>query len=597
MDVQYSETRRMPGVSTGAESVQSLYSRYRRDGLIVNRRYQRKLVWTEEEKILFVDSIFSDLPVPLILVAESTQDELEVVDGMQRLDAIMSFIENRIAWRDAYFDLGTVADAKALLDAGKLEQREPVLNREQCLDFVNYQLPMTTYRGSSEEEIDEVFRRINSYGKSLSRQELRQAGVSTRLAALVRKISATVRGDQSVSDRLELGAMSQISITSRNLDYGISVNDVYWVEQGILRPLQVRESADEELIADLILGLALDELPPSRSELLDEYYGLAGDEGRSVEVDQAIGVHGEDALQGRFFTVFEAIRRVVRASDKRFADLLMEESSGRLARYYQVVFLAFARLMIDESRELLDVEGLARALDGLGTSQIDIQTGGRWSAEKKRLARDAVKGVAEQYFGETNSLQDPAANSWVMRFEALLRNAGVEQSQVEFKQGLLSLGATREPQADLIERIANTLTAMANMGPNSSGYVVLGVADRDEDGGRIVELDGIEVAHVGPCQVVGLDREATLQSLSMDEYFQQIRSQLHAVISDEDFGREVIGRSRLVRYRDLSCLVLEAPSLGQPVAQGDSFYERSGSNTMPVPVPEFTRIFARFGGS
>ena len=42
---------------------------YYDDSLIVNRRYQRKLVWTLEEKQLFIDSIINKYPTPSIILS------------------------------------------------------------------------------------------------------------------------------------------------------------------------------------------------------------------------------------------------------------------------------------------------------------------------------------------------------------------------------------------------------------------------------------------------------------------------------------------------------------------------------------------------
>ncbi|MBQ1112928.1 DUF262 domain-containing protein [Streptomyces sp. C3-3] len=70
----------------------------------MNRRYQRKLVWTVEEKCDLIDSILSDLPIPLILVAEISGEggtSYELIDGMQRLNAIFSFIENERRYTSA----------------------------------------------------------------------------------------------------------------------------------------------------------------------------------------------------------------------------------------------------------------------------------------------------------------------------------------------------------------------------------------------------------------------------------------------------------------------------------------------------------------
>ena len=83
-----------------SQSVEQIYENYIKGKYIINRRYQRKLVWTIEEKRKLIDSIQNSLPIPLVLVAESsvvdkyTDKCYEIIDGLQRIDAIVSFIEN-----------------------------------------------------------------------------------------------------------------------------------------------------------------------------------------------------------------------------------------------------------------------------------------------------------------------------------------------------------------------------------------------------------------------------------------------------------------------------------------------------------------------
>ncbi|WP_082880090.1 DUF262 domain-containing protein [Methylomonas methanica] len=71
-------------LSIKGESIQSLYGAYLSKTFLVNRRYQRKLVWTIEEKRSFIDSIINGYPVPLVLLAEVTAERgknLEIIDG------------------------------------------------------------------------------------------------------------------------------------------------------------------------------------------------------------------------------------------------------------------------------------------------------------------------------------------------------------------------------------------------------------------------------------------------------------------------------------------------------------------------------------
>lgn len=55
-------------------------------------------MWSGEEKARLIDSILKGYPIPLILFAEITGSNgiiyYEVLDGMQRLNAIVGFLEN-----------------------------------------------------------------------------------------------------------------------------------------------------------------------------------------------------------------------------------------------------------------------------------------------------------------------------------------------------------------------------------------------------------------------------------------------------------------------------------------------------------------------
>ena len=112
-------------LSIRSESIQRIYNFYVNHLFYVNRRYQRKLVWTIEEKKAFIDSILQGFPVPIILLAESEREKLpvfEIIDGMQRLNAITSFIEGEFDIEERYFDLETMVESKSRFDQDLLKQ-------------------------------------------------------------------------------------------------------------------------------------------------------------------------------------------------------------------------------------------------------------------------------------------------------------------------------------------------------------------------------------------------------------------------------------------------------------------------------------------
>ena len=105
-------------------SIMELYRWYREDKLFVNRKYQRKLVWTLNEKRTLINSILLGYPIPLILLAKFREDTdaYEIIDGIQRLNAIFGFIENQFAvvWdgQEVYFDIEKFPSAKTNAEKG-----------------------------------------------------------------------------------------------------------------------------------------------------------------------------------------------------------------------------------------------------------------------------------------------------------------------------------------------------------------------------------------------------------------------------------------------------------------------------------------------
>lgn len=56
----------------------------------------------------------------------------------------------------------------------------------------------------------------------------------------------------------------------------------------IIRREQVRESKDEEIVADIIAAMLLDEMPASSSNILDEFYSLKAVTKRSMELEEKL---------------------------------------------------------------------------------------------------------------------------------------------------------------------------------------------------------------------------------------------------------------------------------------------------------------------
>lgn len=297
-------------------TVTEAYRLYRSGHFLVNRRYQRKLIWSIEEKEKLIGSILEGYPIPLILLAERPQiygsGKYEIIDGMQRLNAICGFIENLFTFNNKYFDINEFSYAKQLADENIFQiagENTSCLSRKECADILDYQLAVTIYTAMEESDITEVFGRINSSGKHLSNQERRQAGVTTPFAEVVRTIATKLRGDDTPKI-LNLFEMPQVSIDSKQSQgYGIQAEDTLWCKQGILRISQLRDSEDEDMIADISASILLNEPLPRSKERLDDLYNEGNNYFQNIE--NSLAIYTLDKLEENIVKTFSVLGETI----------------------------------------------------------------------------------------------------------------------------------------------------------------------------------------------------------------------------------------------------------------------------------------------
>jgi len=565
------------------------------------------LVWSVEEKQRLIDSILKGMPIPLFLVAEigSPPDApYELIDGLQRLNAIFSFLENEYAVGGNYFDLDSLADTKYLKDKNLLVQKTPVLERVDSIRIANYAIALSVFRSLDSASVEDVFRRINSGGRRLSRQELRQAGTISKLADLVRVISSRIRTDTSPGDVVPLKRMPLLSITNRELAYGVASDDIFWVKQGILRREDVRESLDEQAVLDLLLDCLLDPMANSGTRHRDAYYNFSDlqvddtPSKESISIDALIGAYGQEKLERDFLRVYDELRAVLETQDLRFSALINAGSGGRSQRYFHVVYMAFYELMFRARMQVKNRAEVAGKLKNIGQGVLNVPAGGGdWNRETKRRSIDAVKGVLISCFEQAAEVEDFSQFSWASELETLLGNAVIEQQMFDCKQGFLVLNQGRNFDERSFEKICKTLVAMANRGPGAVGHIVVGITDNENDAARVAQLDGISAVEYRGFGIVGIDREAVVEQKSLNDYFawliQRIRS---AVRLDESVSQQVASDARIVGYHNRGVLVLRVSGRSEPTFFDGALYERSGSETREVPQAEYMRIFSRFAG-
>lgn len=156
----------------------------------INRapEYQRRHRWDDKKRSLLIESILMNIPIPPLFLFENDYNKYEVMDGRQRLDTVIEFLENGFYLRGLEF--WKELNGKRFKDLSETIQRG--LLRRTLSSIV---LLAETARnvGKRNQDVRMVlFRRLNTGGVMLNPQELRNALYPSEFNKMLREAA---RGD------------------------------------------------------------------------------------------------------------------------------------------------------------------------------------------------------------------------------------------------------------------------------------------------------------------------------------------------------------------------------------------------------------------
>ena len=580
--------------SIKGETIETVYEWYKQNLFLVNRNYQRKLVWTIEEKISFIQTIMRGLPVPLFLLAKKTylgQEVFEILDGMQRLNAIFSYIEGDFPVDGKYFNLEANASLKIRKDNHELTQNDPILDGVLSARIAGYQLPISTTHFKDDNHIEEAFKRINASGKHLSKQELRQAGTKNMFSQLVRNIAEDIRGDCSDSNFVPLDKMKSISLSNKDLGYGIVMRKIFWAQNSIITVENIRESRDEELIAHILAAIISDNSLTYTSANLDKAYGFAPNNESDIDLENNISRIGNEKIRMQFDFVFAELKKVIESSNKSFKNIMFANTACYVHRVYYVVFLAFYDLLINKEKKILNYKNIANNLSGEGKIFKEENTSNREVRDK--LIRK-IEGLIEGEFDNRTST-DPILNNWVSKIDHLLREVKSENTGYDFKVGFHVMYNDKFGKPDY-DTALETLLSMANKGKSSIGYVFIGIADNEKDAKRHEKFYNCKPPiKVGNYHVVGIDDEAIKSFGNIDEYYQHFQHYIESVeIVPSSYKDYILKNMLCIPYYDKTIIQLQIKGENDPVMYKGKYYHRIGTSTKEVPMESMKSLFRGF---
>ncbi len=129
--------------------------------------FQRNVVWTKAAQIALIDTILQNIPIPKIYMKSIIKNEITyrvVIDGQQRLTAILAFVENKLKLKTPYISLPEYSGMT--FDAFPEEIKNKILS---------YNIDFNEIFNPTDDELRDLYARVNKYTVQLNKQELRRA--------------------------------------------------------------------------------------------------------------------------------------------------------------------------------------------------------------------------------------------------------------------------------------------------------------------------------------------------------------------------------------------------------------------------------------
>lgn len=239
-----------------------------RSELVLAPKFQRRDVWNPKAKSYLIDTIIRGKPIPKLYMRQTVvpagrRTTREIVDGQQRLRAVLSFVKDGFKLSRAHHkDFGGHVFSE--------------LDNATQKDILKYEFVVDLLQDMPDREVYDLFARINTFSEKLKPQELRNAKWFGDFKSCVYELAISFKGF-------------------------VETNSVFTSKQ-------VLRMAEAEFISDLLL--AMEEGPrEGKKAVIDKAYADYDDkfpnrerhEKRFVEVIDAIGaIGGTDLASLRF---------------------------------------------------------------------------------------------------------------------------------------------------------------------------------------------------------------------------------------------------------------------------------------------------------
>ena len=147
--------------------------------------FQRNFVWDNTRKSRLIESMLLKIPLPAFYFWENKKGYYEIVDGLQRITVINEFLTNQFKLRNLEY----LSDLDGVYYETNEKEKKKGLPEEFSSRVEVTQLNINVIESGSPEKVKyEIFYRINTGGRPLNKQEVRNCFASPELRLFLEEI-------------------------------------------------------------------------------------------------------------------------------------------------------------------------------------------------------------------------------------------------------------------------------------------------------------------------------------------------------------------------------------------------------------------------
>lgn len=174
--------------SWGADlSFREIISMYEEDELL-KPELQRKYVWTKVEASRFIDSILLGLPVPSVFFAKEQDETMLIIDGFQRIMTVFDYVKGIFSGDGKIFKLSNT-DNINIRWRGKAFAELEVEEKRRIRNTTIHAIIFEQKYPRNDTGMFQIFERINTGGRTLKAQEIRNCVYQGKCNSLLFKLN------------------------------------------------------------------------------------------------------------------------------------------------------------------------------------------------------------------------------------------------------------------------------------------------------------------------------------------------------------------------------------------------------------------------